>query len=141
MQERILPNDVLEILSANGQTTRGEIARSLDCCTATITKKINRLIKDGENIGFNKQGLFIVNRDDVDSLDDADLVLEWQRRICNSLVMWAKRGGNNKKVAIEARKRLHEELSREERKSLKQQLLLATRVLDAITLDDELGEA
>lgn len=140
MQERVFPNDVLQILSANGQTTRREIAQALDCCTATITRKINQLVKDGENIGFNKEGLFLVNREDIQSVGDADLILEWQNRICNSLVMWAKRGGNNKRVAIEARKRLHAELSKEERKALKQQLLLAARVLDAIALDDELSE-
>jgi len=140
MQTLIFPNDVLEILSSNGSMTRGEIANVLDCSTSTISKKISKLIKDGENIGFNHHGLFLVKSEDIDNFNNADLALEWHQRICNSLVMWAKRGGNNKRVAIEARKLLRSNLSIEERKSLKQQLLLTTRVLDAIALDAELIE-
>ncbi len=140
IQTRIFPNDVLEILSSNGSMKRSELANVLDCSTSTISRKINRLIKDGENIGFNHHGLFIVKSGDIDNINNADLALDWHQRICNSLVMWAKRGGNNKRVAIEARKLLRSNLSIEERKSLKQQLLLTTRVLDAIALDAELIE-
>ena len=136
---KVLPIDVLDMLKANGQITRAKIASELNCHPLTVTGKVSRLIKDGENIGFNRKGLFILNKKDVQSQEDAELAMGWNNHVINVIKMWIRRGNNHRSVAIEARKRLGKELTLDERKILKQQLLLITRVVDAIDLDEELG--
>ncbi len=138
--ERILPTDVLAELEKRGQATRAELAESLECSEETISRKVAVLIKDGENIGFDKAGLFVQHKEDASSKDGADRARIWMARIINSLKMWAQRGNNQKAVAIEARKRFASELTREERNRLKGNLLLIGRVVDAVNLDEELQE-
>jgi len=138
---QVLPSDVLSILESRDQATRAEIAEQLECCPGTVSHKISRLVKDGENIGFNKAGLFLQNKEDITNDNNADLAMQWTNRIFNSLKMWARRGGNHKSVAIAARRRLAKELTKEERKALKGELLLINRVIDATDLDEELQEA
>lgn len=138
MKQRILPTDVLEVLEKEVHTTRQKIAQKLDCSTATISKKVAKLVEDGENIGFDKYGLFIYQKDDMGDRQNAADARNWGRRIINSLTMWAKRGNNTRPVLVEARRRWGKELSREERGQLKSNLLMITRVVDAVELDEEL---
>lgn len=137
---KILPVEILDTLKSNGQMTREQIAEEHDCCPSTIGRKVKELIHDGENIGFNQYGYFLLNKGDIQSQEDAEMAMAWTNRVITVLKGWAKRGNNHKSIAIESRKRLGNELDREERKILKQQLLLINRVVDAIDLDEELGE-
>lgn len=136
-EAEVLPSDVLTILQNNRSATRAEIARELECSIGTVSRKISELVKDGEPIGFNKQGLFIQDKN-VMSDTDADQARAWINRIFNSLKMWAQRGNNHKAIAIEARKRIAKELTRDERNKLRGELLLITRVIDATNLDEDL---
>jgi len=139
MKPKILPIQVLEILQREEHTTRAIIAEELDCSTATISKKVARLIKDGENIGFDKEGLFIYNKADMAEKGNANHAWIWGKRIVSSLTMWAQRGNNTRTVLIEARRRFSKELTFNERKQLKSNLLMITRVVDAVDLDEELS--
>lgn len=139
-EAKVLPTDVLNILEREGQITRTIIARELECSSGTVSRKVRRLIKDGENIGFDKEGLFIQHPEDIKNPANVDRARAWTDRVFNTLIMWAHRGNNQKKVAIEARKRFAGELTYEERKTLKSHLLLIGRVVDAINLDEELQE-
>ena len=138
-EETVFPTDVLTALEQRGgQATRAEIATDLDCSTGTVSKKIAQLVHDGENIGFGKNGLFLQNKEDVYTKEGADLAHAWTKRLFNSLKMWAQRGNNHRAVAIEARKRFAKELTRDERETLKGHLLLISRVVDAVNLDEDL---
>lgn len=139
MKQKVLPADVLAVLVSEGRATRAEIAEELKCSTATISKKVAKLIEDGENIGFDSDGLFYFANDDMAKKENADDERNWVRRIVNSLQMWATRGNNTRKVAIEARRRWGKELTSDERKFLKSNLLMITRVVDAVELDEELA--
>ena len=133
----VLPSDVLSILENSGTATRADIASELECSTGTVSRKVSELVKDGEPIGFNKRGLFIQHKDAITD-NNADLARAWINRIFNSLKMWAQRGNNHKAIAIEARKRIAKELTRDERNKLRGELLLITRVIDATNLDEDL---
>lgn len=138
MKEKILANDVLESLKRTGNATRFEIATELDCSTATISKKVAQLIKDGENIGFNKSGLFIYNKEDMADRDSALHEQNWGNRVVSSLAQWARRGNNTRPILIAARRQFGKELTKDERKLLRANLLMITRVVDAVDLDEEL---
>lgn len=138
MKQKILATDVLESLQRTGRATRNEIAMELDCSTATISKKVATLIGRGENIGFDKYGLFIYGKKDINEKDNADHEQAWGNRIINSLTMWARRGNNTKPILIAARRQFGKELTVQERKQLKSHLLMITRVVDAVDLDEEL---
>lgn len=138
MKEKVSANDVLENLQRTGRATRLEIAKELDCSTATVSKKVATLIKDGENIGFDNSGLFIYNQSDMDERDNAEHEQAWGQRIVASLAQWARRGNNTRSILIAARRRFGKELSQEERKQLRSNLLMITRVVDAVDLDEEL---
>ena len=140
MKQKILAANVLETLEKTGRATRSEIAIELDCSAATVSKKVAILIKDGENIGFDKYGLFIHNKADMKEKENADHEKIWGKRIINSLIMWACRGNNTKPILIEARRQFGKELTLDERKQLKSNLLMITRVVDAVNLDEELRE-
>ena len=133
----ILPSDVLVELKARGRTTRRELANALGCSKGTISRKIAVLVMKGENIGFDREGLFI--QTDIDYKEDGFLTRKWVDSITHHLEMWATRGNNHRAVAIEVRKRFAKELSRQERDKLKDQLLLISRVIDAVNLDEELA--
>lgn len=138
--ETILPNDVLIALEDfGGSAKRADIAQRLECSEGTVSRKVAQLIKSGENIGFDRDGLFIQHPKDVHSMNGYDRAAAWRDRIVVSLIMWSKRGNNHKPVAISARKRFAKELTREERNTLKSQLLLISRVVDAVNLDEELA--
>ena len=138
--ESIYPSEVLTALeNSGGQATRQDVAAALGCSTGTITRKVASLIKSGENIGFDVKGLFIQNVEDVANQEGYDRASAWTQRVVNSLIMWAKRGNNHKPVAIAARKQFAKELTVNERKMLKSNLLLISRVVDAVDLDEELG--
>lgn len=139
-QKRVSPTDVLTELENQGHATRGEIAAIIGCSEGTVSRKVSRLIKDGEDIGFDKNGLFIQHKGDATTEAGAELARAWINRIVNSLVMWAHRGNNHRPIALEARRRFAQELTQEERKLLKGQLLLIGRVVDAVDLDEELQE-
>ena len=138
MRQRILPADVLQILERDGQTTRAKIAEELKCSSVTVSHKVAKLIKDGENIGFGKDGLFIYGREDMADQTSAEQAWKWGNRIVNSLQMWAQRGNNTRPILLEARRRWGKELTRDERMQLRSNLLLMTRVVDAVNLDEEL---
>ncbi len=138
MKEKISANDVLESLKRTGSATRFEIATELKCSTATISKKVARLIKDGENIGFDKSGLFIYNKEDMADRENALHETNWGDRVVSSLLQWARRGNNTRPILIAARRQFGKELTKEDRKSLKASLLMITRVVDAVDLDEEL---
>ena len=140
-EEQVLASDVLNELEKRGQATRREIADTLECSEGTVSRKVAELIKDGEGIGFDRTGLFIQHKDDIiGDNSEADRARSWMNRVYNSLKMWAQRGNNHKQIAIEARKRFAKELTRQERESLKNQLLMISRVVDAVNLDEELQE-
>ena len=65
--------------------------------------------------------------------------MKWVDRITSSLIMWAHRGNNHRPIAIEARKQIASKLTKDERERLKSNLLLITRVVDAVQLDEDLG--
>ena len=138
--KRVLPADVLAELENQGHATRGEIAAIIGCSEGTVSRKIARLIKDGEDIGFDRKGLFIQHKGDGVTKNGSELARSWINRIVNSLVMWAHRGNNHRPIAIEARRRFAQELTQDERRLLKGQLLLIGRVVDAVDLEDELQE-
>ena len=138
MKEKVLANDVLEYLERERHATRAEIAKALDCSTATISKKVAALIKDGENIGFDKYGLFIYNKSDMTDRDCALNEQNWGNRVVASLAQWARRGNNTRPILIAARRQFGKELTKEERKLLRANLLMITRVVDAVDLDEEL---
>lgn len=138
--KRVSPADVLTELENQGRATRGEIAAALDCSEGTVSRKVAQLIKDGEDIGFDRNGLFIQHKGDGQTQDGAELARAWTNRIVNSMVMWAHRGNSHRPIAVEARRRFAQELTQEERKLLKGQLLLIGRVVDAVDLDEELQE-
>ena len=138
MEQKVFPSEILAILEREGQATRKEISSEIGCSIETVSRKVATLIKDGENIGFDRSGLFLQNAEDVDNVESVDQMKKWTNRIYNTLMIWAKRGNNQKAVAIEARKRIAGELSKEERAKLKDELLLITRVIDATNLDEEL---
>lgn len=140
MKERISSSEVLEILEQVGHTTRANIADELSCSSSTISKKIANLIKDGENIGFDKYGLFIYNQNDMENKQNAEDTRVWGNRVVKSLAMWAQRGNNVRPILIQARRKWGKELSKDERKILKSNLLLITRVIDAIDIDEELRD-
>lgn len=139
MKQKVSPSDVLDLLEKYEHITRAQVAEELDCSSATISKKVAKLIKDGENIGFDRQGLFIYNKSDMEVKENAETQLNWNRRIVTSLTGWAQRGNNNRPVLIEARRRFGKELTLDERKQLKSNLLMITRVVDAVNLDEELS--
>ncbi len=128
----VYPNDVLTILKRDKKSKRSTIATELDCCVNTISRKVTKLVEDGENIGWDGKGYIYLEA------DNGDGVRAWNHRIFHSLKRWAKQGKNHKPVAIEARKRFGKELTRDERSNLKQELLLITRVIDAVDLDEDL---
>ena len=138
---KVLPNDVLEVLEGtyDGHATRKQLALSIGCSIGTISRKIAVLIVGGENIGFDRSGVFIQHKEDMTDKKKVDRADAWRGRIIASLVMWAKRGNNHKPIAIEARKQFAKKLTTDERKLLKANLLLITRVVDAVDLDEELG--
>ena len=138
MKEKVLANDVLELLKRTVRATRAEIAKELDCSTVTISKKVAVLIKDGENIGFDNSGLFIYSKADMTEKENAENEQNWSRRIVASLAQWARRGNNTRPILIAARKEFGKELSSDERKQLRSNLLMITRVVDAVDLDEEL---
>ncbi len=138
--ETVYPSDVLEELQKRGgSATRAEIAQGLDCSTGTISRKISMLVKDGENIGFGRRGVFLQTAEEMNDKDNRDRARTWTKRIVASLIQWAYRGNNHKPVAIAARKAFSQELTRDERKSLRESLLLIMRVVDAIDLDEDLS--
>lgn len=137
----VFPSEVLSTLENEfgGKAKRHQLASRLECSEGTISRKVAQLIKDGENIGFDKDGLFLQAPSDMEDRDASDRAAAWRNRIINSLKMWARRGNNHKPIAIAARKQFSKELTKEERKSLKANLLLIARVVDAVDLDEELG--
>ncbi len=139
MKEKVLANDVLEYLEQARHATRADIAKALDCSTATISKKVAALVKDGENIGFDKYGLFIYNKEDMTDRECALNEQNWGNRVVSSLLQWARRGNNTRPILIAARRQFGKELTKDERKLLRANLLMITRVVDAVDLDEELN--
>ncbi len=140
MKEKVSANDVLESLKRTGRATRFEIATDLECSTATVSKKVAKLVKDGENIGFDNSGLFIYNKADMVKKENAENEHNWSKRVVASLAQWARRGNNTRPILIEARKHFGKELTTQERKQLKSHLLMITRVVDAVDIDEEFKE-
>lgn len=140
MKEKTSVKEILNVLERKGHATRADIADELDCSMATVSKKVAILVKNGENIGFNKYGLFVYNREDMENLLNVKDTRVWGNRICRTLAAWAQRGNNIRPILIQARQKWGKELTKDERKLLKSNLLLITRVVDAIDLDEELKE-
>ena len=138
-KEKIFPHEVLEILKEKHHVKRKDIAEILECSTATVSKKINKLVKGGENIGYNNSGVFILNKTDIKDDTNRDLARKWLDHVINVLQMWAHRGNNHKAIALEVRKRFPKELNNKELTEFKGGLLLVTRAVDAILLDKELS--
>ncbi len=138
-QETVYPNDVLVALEENnGSATRAQLGTMLGISEGTVSRKVAKLIKAGENIGFDKSGLFIQSKSDMHDPEEYDRAKAWTQRVVASLQMWAKRGNNHKPIAIEARKVFAKQLNADERQMLKSNLLLIARVVDAVDLDEEL---
>jgi DNA-binding MarR family transcriptional regulator len=140
MKQKVLPIDVLAYLQEHDKATRAQIAGHLNCSPVTISNKVATLIKDGENIGFNNKGLFLYSKEDMKNESFAIHEQDWGRRIVNSLTQWARRGNNTRPILIAARQQFGKELTKEERKHLRANLLMLTRVVDAVDLDEELKE-
>jgi len=138
--EAVYPSDVLNQLNAlGGRATRAQIAAGLDCSTGTVSRKISKLVKDGEDIGFDRKGLFVHTPADMVNKDKRQEARVWTKRVVDTLMQWAYRGNNHKAVAIAARKGFSEELTRDQRRSLRENLLMIGRVVDSVDLDEELS--
>ena len=137
---KVSPIEVLDYLRRVGKATRQEIALALDCSMGTISKKVATLVRAGENIGFNQDGLFLFEKGDIRDLGDAQTEYKWCLRVVDTLAQWARRGNSTRPIMIEARRIFGTELDRAELKRLKSNLLFITRVVDAADLEEELTE-
>jgi biotin operon repressor len=132
------PNDVLEILK-DGPAKRDSIANKLGCSTQTVYNLVVKLIDDGSDVGFNGQGYFLLDKNTL-SEEDWEKGRAWTDRVYNMFVRLARRASAHVPVAKLLRQRFAGELTREERGEFKKELLLLTRAIDAIDLDEELAE-
>jgi biotin operon repressor len=136
--QEFFPNDVLEILK-KGPATRQAIADSLECSMHTVYRLVVKLIEDGNDIGFNGSGYFLLVKDDLDK-NDEERGKTWTTKMYGMLIRLVKRAEAHVPVAKQIRSRIGQELTSDERKMFKKELLLLVRVVDAADLDEELGE-
>lgn len=135
--EKVFPAEVQEQIERNGKITVGELAEILDCHPETIRNKLRKLRNDGVTIMHDEDGVFIM--DEVRKQEDAESVrkfLSWVIRSARGVLAC---GQTTRHLIAESKKYLRESLSSDERKAMATNAMLLSRLLDYVSIDEEIG--
>jgi len=134
--QKFFPADVLAILK-KGPATREEIADILGCQVRTASRLVGKLVGDGEDIGWNGGGYFLLTEELKGT--SVQTAQKWTDTLTSFIIRIGKHAKAHRPIAKKIRARIGDELTGPERQSLKAELLLLGRVIDAVDLDEELG--
>lgn len=134
-KSKIYPSQVEDFLKENGVTTIGELAAYFECTPNTIRRKLAILREEGAPVLPTNRGIILANK--VQGEDMAILVLKSAYWLVRTLMSLARIASITKKPLLEARK--IKALSPEDRKQLRQTLLMITHSIDMVEIDEELS--
>jgi DNA-binding MarR family transcriptional regulator len=133
---KVTPAEVLDRIEQSGRITVEELAAILDVTPDTVRKKLRILRGDGEKILFDSDGLFLLPH--VESEADATAVrnyLQWLIGVARSIIICGK---PTKPLLLEAKKSLRATLTSDERKLMANNMVMLTRLIDYISMDEEM---
>jgi len=133
---KVEPGQVEDFLKDNHVIPVREIAKNFKCTEATIRNKISKLRDEGKQIIPTHKGIILVEK--IDNKEDAELVVKsgnWQVSLLFGLSKIAK---ISKKPLLQSNRM--KGLSTEDRKQLKQNILVLARMIDVIEIDNLLEE-
>lgn len=134
-KSRIYPSQVEDFLKENGVTTIGALAAYFECTPTTIRKKLNALRKEGKPVLPSVKGIILAEK--IQDEDMASLVLKSAIWLVRTLMSLARIASITRKPLLQAKK--IKALSTEDRKQLRQTLLMITHSIDMVEIDEELS--
>ena len=133
---KVYPGQVEDFLKDNHITPVREIAKNFDCTEATIRNRLSELRKEGKHVIPTHKGIILVEK--IENKEDAELVVKsgnWQVSLILGLSKIAK---ISKRPLLQSNR--IKGLSTEDRKQLKQNILVLARMIDVIEIDNLLEE-
>ena len=133
---KVYPGQVEDFLKDNHITPVREIAKNFDCTEATIRNRLSELRKGGKHVIPTHKGIILVEK--IENKEDAELVVKsgnWQVSLILGLSKIAK---ISKRPLLQSNR--IKGLSTEDRKQLKQNILVLARMIDVIEIDNLLEE-
>jgi DNA-binding Lrp family transcriptional regulator len=133
---KVQPGQVKDFLQENGNAiTVAEIAKYFGICEETVRRLLRILRKEGNPIIPTREG--ILNCQEIKDEGDASLVKDYGVWLMALLVSLSQYASISKRPLIQARKMLELE---EDRKKIRETLVMLTRVIDIIDIDHQLSD-
>jgi len=132
---KIYPSQVEDFLRGKGAITIRSLATYFECRPETIRKKLAILRKEGLPVLPTAEGNILAER--VQDEETAKLVLDSSMWLVRCLMGNARIASIAKKPILQARR--IKALSPEDRKQLRQTLLMITHAIDMVEIDEELS--
>ena len=135
-KQKVYPGQVEDFLKDNNVIPVREIAKNFKCTEATIRNKLSQLRDEGKQIIPTHKGIILVEK--IENKEDAELVVrsgKWQVSLILGLSKIAK---ISKRPLLQSNRIAG--LSTEDRKQLKQNILVLARMIDVVEIDNLLEE-
>lgn len=130
---KVYPSQVEDYLKENGVTTIRELAVHFECTPTTIRRKLAVLREDGRPVLPSVKGIILAEK--IQDEDMATLVLKSAYWLVRTLMSLARIASITKKPLLQAKK--VKALSVDDRKQLRQTLLMLTHTIDLVEIEEE----
>ena len=134
--KKVTVQEIIETIKDNGTITVEELSIIFKVCKETIRNRLRELRDDEEFILFDENGLFYI--DNIDNEKTMDAYKKYTNWLMKTLVGVAKCGKMTKQMMIESKEYLKLKLTKDERKILNSNVTQVLRVLDYISIEDDL---
>lgn len=132
----IYPGQIEAFLKENNKAVPiWKIAKEFGCTPDTIKKKLRILRHEGKPILPTPEGILFADK--IQDIERAKLIKDTGTWLGTMLIILAEIGDLAQKPLLQARKLLE---SKEDRKKIREILLMLTRMIDIIDIDHQLEE-
>lgn len=133
-KEKVSKHEVRDFIEASGEVPTDVIALNFGVAPSTIRRRLRQLQRDGCPVLPTSEGQKIFEV--IKTERDAHLVINLSTWLTRLIVSMARISAVTRKPFIQSIKRLH--LTGEERRSLRQPLMLITRQMEIQDIEEEL---
>lgn len=137
-KQKVTCSQVMETVEDREHIIIDELADMYKVCPATIRTRLRELRNTGEPIFFDQKGLFIL--DNIKNKKQADQFKKYTLWVVKTLRGLITTGKPAIKLQMEWKRSLKEIMDKKERMILTSNLTMMTRLLDYISIEDEMEE-